>query len=102
MHKDNESWPFADPPNAATFTMRQITSRQEPILVVCHDDEDGSWQFLTGGIFKMEDAMLVGLKEIVRLDPSVSELWDLPPGWQASRASSAHPWMRSQVENKDA
>jgi hypothetical protein len=102
MHKGNEAWPFADLPNVATITVRQITSRQQPILLVCHDEEDGSWQFLTGGAFNMADAMVVALKEIVQLDSSVSELSDLPLGWQASRASPKHAWIRSEPANTDA
>jgi hypothetical protein len=101
MHKDI-AWLFAEPPNEMTVTSRQITDRRKPILLVSRDEEDGDWQFLTGEAFNMADAMLVGLQTIVNLDPSVSQSADLAPGWQASRESTTHPWVRAKSENTDA
>jgi hypothetical protein len=89
-----DDWPFDDPPNVATFTVRQIVDGGEPILLVAHDAEDGGWQFLTGGPISMSDAMLVSLAEIVRRDPSVVELADLPLGWEASRMALGASWER--------
>jgi len=87
-------WPFDDPENVATFTVGKIVKGGAPILLVCHDAEDGSWQFLTGDAFEMDDAMLVALKEIVARDSSVLELADLPLGWCASREHLGAPWSR--------
>ena len=42
-----DDWPFADPPNVVSITVRQVVDRGEPILLVAHDAEDGGWQFLT-------------------------------------------------------
>jgi hypothetical protein len=44
----------------------------------------------------MKDAMLVCLEEVVKLDLSTLSVADLPPGWQATRESSDHPWIRSE------
>ena len=41
-------WPFSDPPNVLTFTLRSVAEKQQPILLVVHDDDDGGWQFLDG------------------------------------------------------
>jgi hypothetical protein len=79
--------------------MRQILRDGHPILLVSHDAEDGSWQFLTGGTFSTEDAMLVALRTVVKHDPSVCELADLPLGWVAQRESADSPWRRSRDEN---
>jgi hypothetical protein len=87
-------WLFADPENLATITVRQIVVDGDPILRVSHDEDDGGWQFLTGGQVEMKDAMLVGLGEIVALDPSVIELADLPLGWRATRENPDSPWQR--------
>ena len=96
------AWPFSDPPNVASFTVRDIMSKAKPILLVCHDSEDGSWQFLTGGPAQTSDAMLVALKEVIDLDPSLLELADLPLGWQASRETQRSAWTRSQMSADDA
>jgi hypothetical protein len=88
-------WPFDDPPNVATITVRQIVHSGEPILLVARDAEDGGWQFLTGGSFDVGDGMLVSLHSMVERDPTLVELADLPRGWQASRESVEAAWQRS-------
>ena len=87
-------WPFEDPPNVAVIAMRQILHEAAPILRVSHDEEDGGWQFLTGGDVSMDDALVVALRRIVAADPSVCELADLPEGWVATRDSPGAPWTR--------
>src|SRR5262249_25391357 len=42
-------WLFPDPPNVATFTVRQVVHEGQPILLVTRNTEDGAWQFLPGG-----------------------------------------------------
>ena len=90
-------WPFQDPENVAAFTVGKIVRGGAAILLVVHDAEDGSWQFLTGEAFDMADAMLVSLREIVGRDSSVIELSDLPLGWRASRENREAPWVRCLV-----
>jgi hypothetical protein len=41
--------------------------------------------------------MIVNLKSIVSRDPAISELADLPPGWQATRIRDGGPWKRSEL-----
>jgi hypothetical protein len=93
------AWPFADAPDAVSITVRQIVHEDAPILLVVHDAEDGDWQFLTGGEFCVADGMLVTLSSIVGRDGSLAELADLPPGWQAWRASPTDPWQRAPCES---
>lgn len=87
-------WHFDDPPNVACFSQRQIISGLKPILFVTHDD-DGYWQFLDGGDAKNEEAVIVGLTEIVALDSSVTQLADLPYGWCAWRNTIDDEWQRA-------
>jgi hypothetical protein len=90
-----DPWPFADPPNVAVITLRSILEGGQPILLVCHDESDGGWQFLSGGDCETADAMVVGLAEMFRYDPTIGELSDLPLGWQAWRAEADGVWMRA-------
>jgi hypothetical protein len=89
-----DNWPFADPPNVATITLRQIVREGQPILLVTHDYDDGSWQFLTGGEFEIADGLVVSRDCILKRDPSVAELADLPLGWRAWREQVGTPWQR--------
>jgi hypothetical protein len=92
--KGMQLWPFKDPENTTTFTVRQIMDGSAPILLVCRDADDGSWQFLTGDAFDMKSAMLVTLKQTFSRDSSIAEIADLPPGWCASREREGAPWRR--------
>ncbi len=74
--------------------MRQILDRTEPILCVTHDADDHGWQFIGSTDASVSDGRVVCLEEMVHLDPSVLEVADLPPGWQAVRDRVGAPWMR--------
>jgi hypothetical protein len=74
--------------------MRQVMDGSEPILLVSHDEDDHGWQFIGTSDASMADAMLVGLEEIVMVDPTVLEVADLQPGWQALREVVGGPWTR--------
>ncbi len=94
-------WLFPDPPNVATFTMRQVIHEGQPILLVTHDADDGAWQFLTGEPPKVSDALIVCLREMVKRDPSLTELADLPAGWRAWRESAEAAWQREPDKEDD-
>jgi hypothetical protein len=89
-------WPFDDPPNVATITVRQIVEHGAPILLVARDAEDGGWQFLTGGAFDVANGMVVSLRSMFERDPTIAELADLESGWQATRKRVGAAWQRSE------
>ena len=89
-------WPFEDAPNVAVLTTRSIIDRTAPILLVSHDDEDGSWQFLPGGAPDVAEGRVVGPGTIMRIDSGVAELADLPEGWIAYRETPGAPWRREK------
>ncbi|HTV41658.1 MAG TPA: hypothetical protein VMF08_13840 [Candidatus Sulfotelmatobacter sp.] len=94
MNQSTTDWPFDQPRNCATFAMRQVMDGSEPILLVTHDEDDHGWQFIGSSDASTADAMLVALEEIVRRDPTVIEIADLEPGWQALRDFVGGPWTR--------
>jgi hypothetical protein len=94
MRHETTDWPFDQPRDCAAITLRSIVFGGVPILLVSHDAEDHGWQFLSGGPFDMSDAAVVSMAEIVKLDPTVLDVADLPPGWEASRADRSQPWTR--------
>jgi hypothetical protein len=98
-HRANaQDWPFDDPPNVAVITIRRVISGGLPITYVSHDEDDGAWQFLVlePAPPQMSEAMLVGLASIVRLDPTILELADLPIGWCAWRRGQTEQWQRAE------
>ena len=97
-----DDWSFADPPNLASITVRQVVHDGQPILLVVHDADDGGWQFLTGDSVGYADAMVVSLAYVVGLEVSLVELADLPLGWQAWRETRDQPWQRGPCETGGA
>ncbi|MEW6747807.1 MAG: hypothetical protein AB1486_34220 [Planctomycetota bacterium] len=91
-------WRFSDSGNTAVFTTQQVVRQGLAILCLCHDADDGAWQFLCGTTNDERDAMIVGLAEIVRLDATVVDIADLPLGWKAWRSTPAEPWKRAPQE----
>lgn len=94
-------WPFDQPRNCATMTMRQVVDGKEPILAVYHDLDDHAWQFMGSSNANVEDGMLVALSSMLELDPTVREVADLKPGWRATRSAPGSPWKRSLTPVQD-
>jgi hypothetical protein len=47
--KDDSGWAFADPPNVAVITVKQVLREGMPVLYVSHDEDDGGGSFSTVG-----------------------------------------------------
>ncbi len=95
------SWPFDQAPNVAAITLRRIVlpakgASPRPILYVIHEPDDHSWTFLDGDAVTSADAAIVGMGEMLRHDPTIAEIADLPPGWEANRTKVGAPWIRSK------
>lgn len=91
-------WPFADPKNVAVITCREIMTGVVQACYATHDADDGMWQFHPdySNPCKEEDAMLVSLESIYKIDPTIGELADLPMGWSARRKNKYCEWKKSR------
>ena len=92
----NTSWPWDQEENCATITTRQVMSGGYPILSVTHYEDDHSWAFTCGTTNDEGDALVVLMKNVVDLDPTLEEIADLEPGWSAYREKVGAPWVREQ------
>jgi len=86
----NVGFKFYEEPNLGIFTTQQVLDG-EPILFVFHN-EDGDWQFHSSSEPIMNDARLVCLEEITKLDCSINEVYHLQYGFRASRNSIDSDW----------
>jgi hypothetical protein len=91
-----EPWPFDQPRNCAAVSLRSIVQGGVPVLLVIHNADDHSWQFMTGGPVRMEDAVLVAMSTVVDRDATLYEVADIPPGWEATRPAVGEAWHRSR------
>ena len=90
----DQEWPFVDPQNFAAICCRLVLEGH-PILRVSHDEDDGCWQFLCGGSHVSADAKVVCLGCMVKREPALLQLADLPLGWGADRPDNESAWERS-------
>jgi hypothetical protein len=84
-----------DPPfDTAVFTTKFVLDDNKTITFVCHELEDGAWQFLSDDFFEdfKEVAKIVGIQEIFEIDSSLLEIADLPPGFYATRKDKFDSW----------
>jgi hypothetical protein len=87
---------FGEVPNLGVLTTANVLAGA-PILLISHDADDHGWQFLCGTTNDPADGRIVHLHEIVKLDPTVEEVADLPAGWVAFRQSLGSEWVREPV-----
>ncbi len=88
-------WPYEDAKNTAAISTKPVFQGGLPILWIFHDEDDGSWQFMCGTTTETSEAMVVALERVVKLDPTVMEVADLPLGWMAWRDSPKDAWKRA-------
>lgn len=91
MVNASKSW---DRDDLLAFTVKDVISGKRPVLYVNHDVSDGSWDFHRGEEVTADEITVVELADIVKTDPSLDELADLPLGWYAERPAPGAPWVR--------
>ncbi|TCI84800.1 DUF4262 domain-containing protein [Tenacibaculum sp. M341] len=72
----------------------------KPILYVYHN-EDGDWQFHTEYEPKIEDAKLICLEEIVKIDSTLNEIYYLNYGQTAYRNEIGGEWTIEDSKNEE-
>ena len=91
--KEDSNFSFSDPANTACFTCDHVMNRQRPILLVSHEEEDGSWMFMCGQDDHTEtNYKIVSLRNIVDIDNSVNALSEMPLGCGAERETVNDKW----------
>lgn len=91
---------FYEERNTGVYTTKEVFEG-EPILYVYHND-DGDWQFHSSAEPKLQNAKLVCLEEITKLDPTINSLYDLQFGWKAWRESVEDEWQYEEDTRDEA
>jgi hypothetical protein len=92
------NWKFEDAPHTLVVVSVAVNGGCEPVTLVWHDADDGSWQFVGDGTTGRVGFVLVCFHHPIDQDPSLTELADLPRGWYAERARVCDPWVRMQAD----
>ena len=91
-------WPFDQAENVAAITSKFVVDDNFPILRVVHYSDDHSWAFTCGTTNSLEDIRVISMTEAIKLDPTITEVADLPPGWCASREKVGENWERYEID----
>lgn len=91
------TWSFDQAPNVACITTPSVMAG-DAVLVVIHDDDDGSWAFLDRRAFDPKIAMVVAMSAVLDRHPDLHRIADLPPGWTAIRDAAEGAWSRKRTE----
>jgi hypothetical protein len=84
---------FFEAGNTACFVCDHVMYRQRPILLVTHDNEDSSWQFLCGQDDHTEaNIKIISLRQITEIDQTVNDLFEMPLGVAAERTTVNDKW----------
>lgn len=91
----SEAWSFPAPPEAPVVTQRGVAFLDRPVLVAIHDAE-GDWWLLHEEEGR-DQAHVSSAGALLRRDPDLAALADLPRGWRAERPAPGEPWARSEL-----
>ncbi|RDC54053.1 hypothetical protein DU508_23670 [Pedobacter chinensis] len=83
---------FKENLDTAVFTSNYIMKENYPVVYVVHH-EDGTWDFWGEQIIDESEIIVVSLRQILDIDPTILELNDLPVAFTAMRKSREDPWM---------
>jgi hypothetical protein len=86
-----DAWPFDQAPNVAAVTTRAVLEGA-PVLLVVHYSDDHSWAFLDGPDLSEQDSRIAGMGTMLKRDPTLASIAELPPGWVARRRAPSEPW----------
>ena len=80
------------PGSIGAIAMGTVVRGERPARLVAHTP-DGLW-LVSDGVDKphVDDAQLVHLQHLVSRDPTLRDLAELPPGFQAVREQPGDPW----------
>lgn len=78
-------------PEGDSFVCPHVIRDGQPVLYVCRSE--GDWQFLCGGMHgENELPEIVEQAELVKRDPTLEKVMNIPDGWEAERKSVGDTW----------
>jgi hypothetical protein len=82
-------------------TVAEIASGARSTLLVIHDLGHGGWQLLDGQDLAGRKPLVVPKAQLLKVDPSLAGVTDLPVGWRARRSSRGDDWQREPNPSAD-
>ena len=80
------------------LTCRHVADHGERVAFVHHAASGGGWDFLCAEDHSQDGPdsfVIIGVSHLIRVQPDLEGLLDLPPGWSA-RLTTKGRWIRTQ------
>lgn len=77
--------------NQVAITTKYVVEGS-PILWVIHNEEDGIFEFIGSEPVTTDVYRLLSMEEMIRLDDSLKQIIDIPPGFTAHRIDVNGVW----------
>lgn len=88
-----DEFKFNESKNVSCIVCKHIVKKERTINLVTHDEGDGQWGFLCGEPgHQTKDYMLISLSEVIKIDKSVNDLFEMPLGHCATREDINDKW----------
>ena len=94
--RNDKTMTWSDSRDPVAITTVSVASKAKPVLLVIHQDGHGGWQFMDGGDVTATKPHVIPKDELLKLDPTLKEVTDLPVDWEARRSSASSPWVRTK------
>jgi hypothetical protein len=82
---------FKENLDTVALTSKYVIQHNSPIVFIAHH-EDGIWEFWGKEIIDESEIIVVSLRQIIQIDPTILEVADLPVEFNAIRESKESPW----------
>ena len=92
----NTDFKFLEERNLGVFVGAEVL--EGATIRYAYHDEDGDWQFHAIAEPKVEDGKLVSLESLVKMDPSLNDIYYLNYGKSAERKTLGSPWVIYNAE----
>lgn len=79
-----------EPKNKAVITTRFVVNGS--IITFVSLDEDGDWQFFGDEDITENDAMVISIEQILKIDDTLAYIPDMRKGQSAFRLNKNSPW----------
>jgi hypothetical protein len=87
---------WSDPLDPVVITTDEVIMQAKPILLVIHDAGQAGWQFMDGSDVTGKKPRVVTKDQLMKIDPTIKGVTDLPVGWEARRESASSSWSRQK------
>jgi len=95
QQSERDTW--NSPLDPVVVTTELVASGKSQVLQVIHEEGHGGWQLHDGSDVSGQPPFILPKIEALRLDPTLQEVTDLPPGWKAERTCKGAKWFRKPL-----